>query len=371
MNQYLKCYQVVLRTLSPIFIGSGKEIGKKEYIFLTPKKVGMPDAQGFYGQMCKLGKAEAFEGYLLGREKIDLTEWLKKQRIGLEAVKPHIKYTLDCADAVVGGDVRRLQVMECVKDAYGNPYIPGSSLKGMFRTILLGTDVMNAPQKYHNAKQNLRRNMDNRTSRTNYLKRDINEIEGTAYRTMQRERTKPLDAVNDIMQGLVISDSEPISVDALVLCQKTDIHTNGTERRLPLLRECIKPDTEIRFTMTIDSQICPYTEKDIFDAVRTFMNNYHTNFLSAFTGIKKPNEKDVFLGGGCGFVSKTVIYPLFGKKEGIDVVPKIFEKTNVPRNHKHDMDKGYGASPHTIKCTRYQGRVYQMGMCRIEKMELM
>ena len=29
MNQYLKCYQVVMRTVGPVFIGSGREIGKK------------------------------------------------------------------------------------------------------------------------------------------------------------------------------------------------------------------------------------------------------------------------------------------------------------------------------------------------------
>lgn len=371
MNQYLKCYQVILRTLSPVFIGNGKEIGKKEYIFLSQKKVGIPDIQELYRQMDKLGKADAFEDYLLGRQNIDLTDWLKKQRIGIETVKPYIKYTLDCADALIGGDVKRLQVMECMKDAYGNPYIPGSSLKGMFRTILLGADLMNMPYKYQNAKTNLRRNADNRASRNNYLKRDMGEIEGIAYRTMQREKTKPQDAVNDIMQGVVISDSEPITVDSLVLCQKIDVHIKGMEKRLPLLRECIKPDTEIQFTITVDTQICSYSEKDILDSVRIFIDSYYDNFLSAFTEIKKPGEKDVFVGGGCGFVSKTVIYPLYGKREGLDMLPKIFEGTGVPRIHKHYLDKEYGVSPHTVKCTRYQGKVYQMGMCRIEKMELM
>ena len=31
----------------------------------------------------------------------------------------------------------------------------------------------------------------------------------------------------------------------------------------------------------------------------------------------KPNT--VFLGGGSGFVSKTVVYPMFGEKEGIEI----------------------------------------------------
>lgn len=370
MNQYLKCYRVVMKTLAPVFIGSGREIGKKEYIFLNRGKVGIPDIEKLYGELCRLGKESAFEEYLLGRMNIDLTKWLKGQGIQISDVKPYLKYTLDCSDAVIGKDTKRLQLMECMKDAYGNPYIPGSSLKGMIRTILLGADILNMPQKYRNAKQNLKRNMDNRASRTGYLKKDIGEIEGIAYRTLQRERTKPQDAVNDVLQGLIISDSEPLSVDTLALCQKIDVHIRGVEKQIPLLRECIKPDTEICFTITVDTQLCPFTEKDILDAAQTFMDNYYDCFLSAFAGIKKPGDREVFLGGGCGYVSKTVIYPLYGKREGIDVVPKIFEKTNVPRVHKHHLDREYGVSPHTMKCTKYLGKTYQMGLCRIEKIEL-
>lgn len=32
--------------------------------------------------------------------------------------------------------------MTCITDPYGNPYIPGSSLKGMLRTLLLGRDIL-------------------------------------------------------------------------------------------------------------------------------------------------------------------------------------------------------------------------------------
>lgn len=370
MRQYLKCYQVVMRTLAPVFVGSGKEIGKKEYIFLNQREVGIPDIQGLYGQLCKIGKEDDFEDYLLGRQNMDLTFWLQKQGIKIADMKPFIKYTLDCGDAVIERGEKRLQVMECIKDSYGNPYIPGSSLKGMFRTILLGADIIGNPQKYQSAKLNLKQNLNDRTSRTKYLKKEISDVERIAYRTLNREKSKPNDAVNDVLQGLIVSDSEPVSVDALVLCQKVDVHTKGIEKQLPLLRECIKPNTEICFTMTIDTQLCSLTEKDILESIRIFMESYYVNFLSAFHGVAKPKENEVFVGGGCGFVSKTALYPLYGKREGMEVVPQIFDKTNVSRDHKHYLDKEYGASPHTMKCTKYQGKMYQMGLCRIEKLEL-
>lgn len=371
MNRYLKCYRVTLRTLAPVFTGSGKEIGKKEYFFQEQDKIAIPDIQRLYGQICQMGKGDAFEAYLLGKQNTDLTTWLQEQDISVEDIMPCVAYTLDYMDVAMEKDARRMQVMECIKDPYGNPYIPGSSIKGMLRTILLGAEIAEKPQRYQESKRNLKRNLEQRASRTAYLKKEIAGIEGVAYRTLAREKTKPWDAVNDVMQGLIVSDSEPLSTESLALCQKVDVDTQGTEKRLPLLRECVKPDTEIHFTITIDSQLCPYTEERILSAVKVFMKRYNENFLSAFTGMEKPTERDVFLGGGCGFASKTVIYPLYGKREGVDVIMKIFDQTKVPRLHKHDLDKQFGVSPHTVKCTSYQGKLYQMGLCRIEKTELL
>ena len=72
MRQYLKNYQVKIRTIAPVFIGSGKEIGKKEYLFLNQRQVGILDTQLFYGYLKKLGKEQAFEQYLLGNNYMDL-----------------------------------------------------------------------------------------------------------------------------------------------------------------------------------------------------------------------------------------------------------------------------------------------------------
>lgn len=38
MQQYMSTYKVTLETKGPLYIGSGKQLGKKEYIFITDKK---------------------------------------------------------------------------------------------------------------------------------------------------------------------------------------------------------------------------------------------------------------------------------------------------------------------------------------------
>lgn len=369
MNQYLKSYQVVMRTVGPVFIGSGKKILEKEYVLLNCRQIGIPDIQNLYRELKRRKKDAAFEEYLLGKGNISLTNWLQKHKIEMKDIQPSIKYSLDCGDALLDGNANELQIMECVKDAYGNPYIPGSSLKGMFRTILLGADIRTHPEKYENAKNTLPRKAAVPDDRTYYLKKEAADIESIAFRTLSRNAKKPGDAVNDIMQGFIVSDSDPLIVDALVLCQKIDRHTDGTSRHFPLLRECIKPETEIRFTLTVDTSICPLTGKALIEAAKLFIQSYYTDFAAAFKGLDRPKSNYVLCGGGCGFASKTMIYPMYQKQEGIEIAQQIFEKTGVPKYHKHHKDKEYGASPHIIKCTEYQGKTYQMGMCKIEKIK--
>jgi len=374
MEQYLKSYHVIMQTVGPVFVGSGKEIMKKEYIFMDDRKtVGIPDVQRLYAVLMKNKKEKAFEEYLLGKGSMNLTEWLDRQRIKERDLKPLLKYVLDCGDAVIDRGGNKLQIMECVKDAYGNPYIPGSSLKGMFRTILLGADIINAPEKYQREKENIRREAVQKAGRNYYLKKDMDKIEYKMYRTLDRPKYKPEDAVNDLMQGFIVSDSEPLATSDLVLCQKIDRHVDGTERKLPLLRECIKPDTEIRFTITIDTNLCKLTGKLLMEAVKAFISNYYSNFSKSFSGMDVPKANYVLCGGGCGFVSKTIVYPMFEKTEGIEIAQRVFEHTipeQINRQHKHHKDKQYGVSPHTMKCTRYQGKLMQMGVCKILKIKL-
>lgn len=370
MKQYLQSYQIILRTVGPVFVGNGREISKKEYVFLQNGKVGILNGDALYTAMAKRGKAGEFENYLLKNRRDDMTTWLRSQRIMIRELVPYVRYALDCGDAILDKGANRLQIMEHIKDPYGKPYIPGSSLKGMLRTILLAGDLLREPGKYAGLKKSMQENVRRGGTRNQFLKRDAAEIENRAYRTLQRDIQNPKSAVNDVLQGVIVSDSEPLSTKDLVLCQKVDRHTDGKEKTLPLLRECIKPGTEIRFTMTVDTDICALSGGDLMRAIDRFADMYYQNFAGSFRGISRIDNDCVFLGGGCGFVSKTIIYPMYGKQEGLPVAQRVFDVT-VPasRTHKHDRDRQYGASPHIIKCTRYQGQTLQMGLCRVEKMQ--
>lgn len=369
----LKQYQVVLQTVGPVFVGSGKELKKKEYVFLGKGQVGIPDLQRMYQYLQKAGKEQDFETYLLYNNREDLATWLRNQKISGKEIQSFLQYSLDCGDAVLEKGAK-IQMLSCVKDPYGNPYIPGTSLKGMFRTLFLCEDILEHTSKYASIKQHiqnlaLQRSMNGKGDRK-FLRKESAELEAMAYRILNRENTKSADAVNDIMQGFIVSDSESLSTDDLVLCQPVEVHVDGTEKRLPILRECVKPGVSIRFTVTVDSTLCNYSKERIENAVRMFINNYTNKYMRSFAKTSKPAENSVILGGGSGFVSKTVLYALYEKKDAVNVTKNVFDKTGVPKIHKHDKDTLYGVSPHILKCTKYRGETIQMGVCEITLQEL-
>lgn len=290
-----------------------------------------------------------------------------EHKISPDKMEKNMKYILDSGDTALERGTR-LQIMQCIKDAYGMPYIPGSSVKGMLRTILLGADILENKEKYRRERAGLNQNIGCRKGRNYYLKREAELIEGRCYRTLARYEKESLDAVNDNMAGMIVSDSEPLCMDDVVLCQKLEKHVDGSEKKLNLLRECIRPETEIVFTLAIDESISPLKIDDIMAAATSFAENYFDKFKSRFPNVDRPKEHEVYLGGGSGFAGKTIIQSLYAQeeKEYIRVTQKIFEQTGVPRMHKHEKDMEYGVSPHILKCAKYQGRLFEMGLCRLE-----
>lgn len=367
MKQFLKVYDVTLRACGPVFIGSGQEIGKKEYIRIPEQgKVLIPDLPGMYDFLKKRGLARAYENYLMDSKAVALFSWLRQRNIRLEDMREWTSYTLDCGDADFDSGK---QIKTFVKDAYGCPYIPGSSLKGMLRTILIAGDCKGSHAYYENLKIEIWQHYKEGLKGKEYLKKETEKLEEIAMH-LARRTDKQEDMVNDILSGMIVSDSRPLSVEDLTLCQKVDYHVKGRVRSLPILRECLKPETEIHFTLSIDQKICKITKEKLLWSIGEFAKDYYGVFSSRFSDAPKPSRNTVWLGGGAGFVSKTVLYNLFGREQGLELVPKIFEKTGVPPEHKHNNDGSHGVSPHILKKTKYKGRAYQFGECRIFFREL-
>lgn len=400
MNGHLKSYQAELETLGPVFIGSGHLYTRKEYMFLEyGTKIGILDMQKAYALMRRRRKAEAFERYLLNEpspnqrswqrnapyrgyedlSRLALSTWLTRNDIRVSEILPCMKYVADAGTNKLNEQKGiKLQILEFIKDPMGCPYVPGSSIKGMLRTILLTDLICSARGKLDPSLRKLEsavdfsRNSYEKINRTRFLQNEIENLEADAFYTLNRNRERFTDQVNDSLAGLIISDSEPLSVDDLVMCQKVDRYVPGfTDRKgqrvefryMPLIRECLRPGTKIRFTISVNSALCDMTPEKLQKAIANFNAVYWEQFVAKFKTVPRRSDS-VYLGGGTGFGTKTIIYPALREKSAKDV-PVIFAKTGVPQNHQHGKDPSVGVSPHTLKETLYNGKTYLMGECRL------
>lgn len=360
----MKVYKLELIVKGPLFVGSGSELLKKEYLFdRVKKKIIIPDIGRMYADLSKLNLNEDYEKYMFHEKKKSLSEWFFEKNINEKQIESWTRYELDCGDAIFEKG-KTMQIMQCVKDAYGLPYIPGSSLKGMLRTILLAYDISSNKSQYSRVKREIYSGLNEKKGRKQFLQRETKSLEQQCFNKLSRTK-KQYESLNDIMAGIIISDSKPLSLEDLTLCQKIECHLDGNIRRLNLLRECIKPETKLEFMLTIDESICNYSVEYIMDAIGYFSNNAYNCFIKKYPNTDLPANNTVWLGGGAGYVSKTVAYNLFDK-DAVEVVSNIFRATGVPREHKHNKDILWGASPHILKLTQYKGKRYQFGMCQVQ-----
>ena len=375
MNDYLKTYVLTFKTKAPVFIGSGREISKKEYIFDQREgKISYIDIDKMYLGLRKMHLERQYENYLLNNTHTDLFSFLKENRISRQIYQSWILYSEPAGDDEMNSHSIK-NVSEFVKGPDGLPYIPGSSIKGAFRTMLEVSAILRNQRHFSEMGDQIENA--EFTGRRQYLRREQMQInQDTLHRELFHDENGRYDRaslVNDMMRGMYFADSKPLSFDNLCLCQKLDLNVSGVYKNLNVVRECIKPGTIIEMELTVDSAMCPYSNRDILNAVEDFYANCKTEFISKFQDAPPigGNRTNFFLGGGAGYPSKTVLYAVLHGAEARRVTSKVLNNTlpiSVRKKHGHDKDIAIGASPHILKCTEYGGRKYQMGACCILKL---
>lgn len=371
MKDYLQHYTMRLTALAPIHVGNGRLIGKKEYIQYGMKSsVIIPDQEKMIHDLCLLHKENAFASFMLSDDRrASLADWLTQQRIEKTRVQKWTSYTMDAGDAFIksdGGDNPKKEIHCFCKDSYGMAYVPGSTLKGMLRTALLVHEIRMKPGSYERHLKELEEAAPRGGRRTNYLQKETQSLEVQTFHILERPETRARDAVNSVMSGLIVGDSKPIPTAQLMLCQKIDYSLERREKPLPTLREALKPGTQVLFDLTIDRQTFPYELEDILEALSEFQADCYEYFYKRF-GRGKNADGIVWLGGGVGFLSKTILYSAYGD-DAVRITDNVFQAT-LSKNysqHKHQRDLVLGIAPHVCKCTRYQGKLYDMGMGKLE-----
>ena len=144
-QDHLQVFDLTLKTQSPLFVGSGRKIGKREYIY-SPNQgcVKILNMELFFDYMLRHDLVRQFEKFMLSSNSSLLDFWTRDCHLAedwlehpkLMGDKPLVQYRLAVTEDVAGYNGTK-EIHQFQRDAYGRAYIPGSSLKGALRTAWL------------------------------------------------------------------------------------------------------------------------------------------------------------------------------------------------------------------------------------------
>ena len=106
--------------------------------------------------------------------------------------------------------------------------------------------------------------------------------------------------------------------------------------------------------------------------IKKFDIDYREFYLSKFPEIES-NKKDfesgfLVLGGGSGYFGKNIMYTRYGfdDRYGLDEGLKKVSAYMAENGQKNGNDYELGISPHMLKLTKYNYKLYHMGICSVK-----
>ena len=216
-------YQLTVRTLSPLHIGTGLEL-RNMFDYVVNKnqtQTGRLNTEKILEDKFDPKKPDALPGELIRND------------VGNPA---YYRYILSGAPKSTQADSR---LRECVKDVYDIPYIPGSSIKGAMRTAF-GAKLL--------SESNLTNDIIDLSDSPKYMDNDL------------EEKLFGKDSYNDLFRALFISDAkmadgvrDPKSM--MEVYNTNPITLKKTNSSVPIELECIKGQLDFYATVKIDDYV--------------------------------------------------------------------------------------------------------------------
>lgn len=127
-NDIRTSYQCDLHVISPIHVGTGeKSFADLDYIH-SNNELHFIDMSKMFSVIKKMGHS-AINEFTEAIEKKTIKEWLDQQRINPVDISKTSYPSFD--------QKQPWQIQTNIRDGFGRPFLPGSSLKGAFRTAII------------------------------------------------------------------------------------------------------------------------------------------------------------------------------------------------------------------------------------------
>lgn len=377
--------KMCLKVVTPINIADGIVLGAKDYLYDSRRqKVYFLNLHQWHMFIYKHMLLEKYESYLANfRDKQSLLEWLQMQGYDIDDVRTVITSEAQATVNLMDNEKKKTlnDINRHIQQPDGSLYVPGSSIKGVFRTAILYSLL----QKRQDIKVKYWRQIQEKIS-SNYFKpyRDFNklisDLENELLHTLRLVdgNIRSNNAVCSAMRGLQVSDTYASRNMQTAILQKVDggfdKFGKASPKKLPIFRECMLPKAELFFDVKIEkavmSTIGINTVDDLLKATHSFFaavtdllqQAFEKEYQEAFQGVAAGN---MFLGGNTGFLSKTLLAMLAPDKDTAKNTIKVLLDKSF-KNHKHLL-RDKIIAPRTLKCTNYNGKLMLMGVAEVRK----
>lgn len=379
--------KMCLHVVTPINIADGVTLRAKDYLYDTrQRRVYFLNLHAWHWFVYKHKLLDKYEKYISNfKDRKSLLEWLQEQGYGLENLQDVISSEAQADASLVDAEKKTLHdINRHIRHGDGTPFIPGSSIKGVFRTAVLYKLL----QKRQDIKSKYWRQIQGKIS-NNYLnpKRDFDglakDLESELLHTLRLKDDKERNisnknAVCSAMRGLQVSDTYASRNVQTAILQKVDggfdKFGKASPKKLPIFRECMLPEAELFFDVKIEKAVMNTiginSVDDLLKATQSFFaavtdllqQAFEKEYQEAFQGVAAGN---MFLGGNTGFLSKTLLAMLAPDKDTAQNTIKVLLDKSF-KNHKHLL-RDKVIAPRTLKCTNYNGKLMLMGVAEVRK----
>lgn len=380
--------KMCLRLITPVNVGDGTVLGAKDYLYnASQQKVYFLNIAAWHKFIYEHELLGKYEVYLQNfREKQNLLNWLQAQGYSLQDVQGCITgeafaevNTVKAAEKQTVNDINRH-----IQHFDGSLYVPGSSIKGVFRTAILYKLLLEKPAvraRYWQA-VNAEINKPYFKPRIS-LNRITASLESELLHTLHLENNgkevKKFNAVCSSLRGLQVSDTYDSKNMQVAVLQKIDVgfdkYGKASPRGdLPIFRECMLPGVELYFDVKLDKTMLTTVGinsiEELLDCVQDFFyavlrlleDAFGDDCPQLFRNIEGAN---MFLGSNTGFLSKTLLVMLAPDDEAAkNTIKSLLDKSF--KMHKHLL-RDKIIAPRTLKCTTYKGELVLMGLAEVRK----
>ena len=387
LNFQQEIANLCLQIITPIHIGDGTKLTAKDYFFSSKEqKAYFFNVRKWHQFIYQHGLFSAYEKYISNvHDKRNLLTWLEEHDFTLEDVKDIITSESLATVNIINVEKKNTlnDVDKHVHQLDGSLYVPGSSIKGAFRSAILYVLLKKNPAIKNRYWQlvNAEINKPYFNPRKS-LNRLTTNLENDLLHTLQlEEKHKPVPSNNAVcssLRGLQVSDTLRSENIQVAILQKIDAGFNKFGKAgfhpLPIFKECMLPGAKLMFDVKLDKammatvginsidDLLSITQQYVDEIIRILKDAFKKEHPEPFCGIDAAN---IFVGGNVGFHSKTLLALLAPDDNTAKNTIKVLLNKEFPK-HEHIIYDKF-ASPRLLKCTIYNGELLMMGLAEVRR----